>query len=389
MFRPIFSLLALLLWSVVAFSQNSASFTNSAAGRWPADKANAWYAKQPFLVGSNYAPAYAINQLEMFQPETFDLNAIDKELALAESIGMNTMRVFLHDLLWQQDSKGFTTRLNQFLDVCAKHKIRPMLVLFDSCWHPYPQLGKQPEPTPGVHNSGWLQSPGAAALTDVSQYPRLEGYVKGVMNAFKNDNRILMWDLWNEPDNTNANSYGEKSKKENIEPKNKVAIVTNLLPMVFQWARSVNPSQPLTAGAWTFWVNDWSDPAKWTPMERVSFENSDIVTFHQYSTPEALEKIIANLKKQGRPVICTEYMARGADSKFQTHLPIAKRQNVGMINWGFVAGKTQTYLPWDSWEQPYTGGREPKVWFHEVYKTDMTPYDPAEIPAIKTATGKR
>ncbi|TAE28167.1 MAG: 1,4-beta-xylanase [Cytophagales bacterium] len=389
MIRQSLSFTLLWLWSVIAFAQTPATLTSSAPGRWSADKAKAWSAKQPFLVGSNYAPAYAINQLEMFQPETFDLAAIDKELALAESIGMNTMRVFLHDLLWQQDPKGFTTRLNQFLDVCAKHKIRPMLVLFDSCWHPYPQLGKQPEPTPGVHNSGWVQAPGAAALTDVSQYPRLEAYVKGVVSAFKNDNRILMWDLWNEPDNTNATSYGEKSKKENLEPKNKVAVVTNLLPRVFEWARSVNPSQPLTSGPWIVRGNEWADPAKWFPIERVQFENSDVITFHQYSTPENLEKAIADLKKQGRPIICTEFMARGAGSKFQTHLPIAKRENVGMINWGFVGGKTQTYLPWDSWDKPYTGGREPSIWFHEVYKTDMTPYDSTEITAIKAAMGKK
>ena len=121
--------------------------------RWTAAKANTWYASQPFLVGSNYAPANAINELEMFQAESFDPKTIDKELAMAESLGMNTMRVFLHDLLWQ-DSAGFTNRLDQFLTICANHKIRPMLVLFDSCWDPLPKPGKQHEPVPGIHNSG-------------------------------------------------------------------------------------------------------------------------------------------------------------------------------------------------------------------------------------------
>lgn len=363
--------------------------TTESTGRWTAARANAWYATQPFLVGSNYAPAYAINQLAMFQAETFDIQAIDKELALAESIGMNTMRVFLHDLLWQQDAAGFTKRLDQFLAVCAKHRIRPMLVLFDSCWQPFPALGPQPEPTPGVHNSGWVQSPGAAALTDVSQYPRLESYVKGVVGAFKNDRRILAWDLWNEPDNTNATSYGEKSKKQNIEPANKVAIVTRLLPEVFRWARSAKPAQPLTAGVWQFWNGNWADLTTLTAIDRVQLEQSDIITFHQYADSVALLKAIAALKKLGRPLICTDYMARGAASKFQTHLPIAKREKVGMINWGFVAGKTQTYLPWDSWDKPYVDGREPTIWFHEVYRNDLTPYDQSEITAIRQATGKQ
>ena len=377
-------LLLSLLISTLSLAQ-----PNAEPGRWSSAKANAWYAKEPFLVGANYAPANAINELEMFQADTFDPATIDKELAMAEQIGMNTMRVFLHDLLWQ-DPAGFTKRLDQFLGLCAKHKIRPMLVLFDSCWDPYPKLGKQHDPTPGIHNSGWVQSPGADALSDVSQYPRLEAYVKGVVGAFKKDKRILAWDVWNEPDNTNDNSYGQNHtiKTELAKPR-KIAIVTKLLPHVFQWARAAGATQPLTSGVWVFRTpEDWQNPAKWTPMEKVQLENSDIITFHQYSNPDALEETIKAMLTFGRPVICTEYMARGVNSKFQSHLPIAKRAKVGMINWGFVAGKTQTFLPWDSWQKPYVNGREPSIWFHEVFKQDGTPYDPTEVTAIKQATSK-
>ena len=379
------SILIFLLISSMTFGQDM-----SAPGRWSAAKANAWYAKEPFLVGSNYIPADAINELEMWQADTFDPKTIDQELALAESLGMNTMRVFLHDLLWA-DSAGFTKRLDQFLGICAKHKIRPMLVLFDSCWDPRPELGKQRDPQPGIHNSGWLQSPGAYALTDVSQSPRLEAYVKGMVGAFKNDDRILAWDLWNEPDNANDNSYGQNHTLKTELPKDqKVAIILNLLPQVFGWARAAGASQPLTSGVWIYRGPDaWANPNKWTAMERVQFTNSDIITFHQYSNPTELEKVIPVLEKMGRPVICTEYMARGVNSKFQTHLPIAKKAKVGMINWGFMAGKTQTYLPWDSWQKPYVNGREPVIWFHEVYKQDGTPVDPAETAAIKQATGKQ
>ncbi|GAB2566875.1 cellulase family glycosylhydrolase [Spirosoma areae] len=373
----------------LCISTCSLAQSTTQTSRWSADKANAWYAKEPFLVGSNYAPANAINELEMFQAESFDPKLIDQELALAEGIGMNTMRVFLHDLLWQ-DPAGFTKRLDQFLTICAKHKIRPMLVLFDSCWDPYPKLGKQHEPTPGIHNSGWVQSPGADALSDVSQYPRLEAYVKGVVGAFKNDNRVLAWDIWNEPDNANDNSYGQNHTiKTELPKERKVAIVTNLLPQVFGWARSAGATQPLTSAPWLFeGTHDWGNPAKWTPMEKAQFENSDIITFHQYSNADALEKMIPVLQKMGRPIICTEFMARGVNSKFQTHLPIAKKAKIGMINWGFVAGRTQTFLPWDSWQKPYVNGREPAVWFHEVFKQDNSPVDPAEVAAIKQATAK-
>ena len=146
------------------FSLFTATISSAQSARWTEQRANDWYAQQPWLVGSNYIPATAINELEMWQADTFDPQRIDLELGWAESIGLNTMRVFLHDLLWQQDAPGFQKRIDTFLTIANKHHIRILFVLFDSCWDPYPQLGKQRDPRPGVHNSGWVQSPGAAAL---------------------------------------------------------------------------------------------------------------------------------------------------------------------------------------------------------------------------------
>src|SRR5438445_7931745 len=195
-----------IAWAVLLFAGALAA----QPARWTAGAANKWYAKEAWPVGSNYLPASAINELEMWQAETFDAAEIDKELGWAEGLGMNTMRVFLHDLPWKEDSAGFQKRIGVFLDICAKHKIKPMLVLFDSVWDPEPKLGKQREPRPGVHNSGWMQSPGAAALANENEYPRLQAYVEGVVGAFAKDQRILAWDLWNEPDNTNGASYGKQ-----------------------------------------------------------------------------------------------------------------------------------------------------------------------------------
>jgi hypothetical protein len=287
------------------------------------------------------------------------------------------MRVFLHDLLWQQDPEGFKKRLDTFLGIAAKHKIKPMLVLFDSVWDTNPQLGKQRAPRPGVHNSGWMQSPGAKALQDPAEYPRLEAYVKGVVGAFARDERILAWDIWNEPDNENGGSYGKS------EPKNKVALVLALLPKAFAWAREAGATQPLTCGVWK---GDWSSPEKMGEMERTQIDLSDVVTFHNYDSPTELERRINFLKRYNRPLICTEYMARGNGSFFIGSLPIFKRHNVGAINWGLVQGKAQTHLPWDSWEHPYTD-REPSIWFHEVFRMDGTPYIPEETEYIKRMIG--
>ena len=346
------------------------------AGRWSEAKANEWYAKQPWLVGSNYIPATAINELEMWQAATFDPKTIDKELGWAASLGMTTMRVFLHDLLWQQDAAGYRERINRFLDIAARHRIKPLLVLFDSCWDPHPKLGPQRAPKPGVHNSGWLQSPGARALQDPNEYPRLEAYVTGVVKAFGKDPRVLGWDVWNEPDNTNTSSYAAD------EPKNKVDLVVALLPQVFAWVRAAGAEQPLTSGVWK---GDWSSDDKLSPTERIQLEHSDVISFHNYDNGAEFEKRIVWLQRYRRPILCTEYMARGNGSTFEGSLPIAKKHKVAAINWGFVAGKTQTNLPWDSWQKPYVD-REPSVWFHEIFRQDGTPYKQDEVNLIRSLT---
>ena len=349
-------------------------------GRWTERKANDWYAQQPWLVGSNYVPKSAINQLEMWQDATFDPDQIDREFGWAESLGMNTMRVFLHDLLWQQDSAGFQKRIDRFLTVAARHHVRPVFVIFDSCWDPLPHLGTQHAPVPGVHNSGWVQSPGAIALEDTTQYPRLKAYVQGVIGAFGKDDRILAWDLWNEPGADNAGSYANK------ELKDKTARVTALLPLVFEWGREANPQQPLTSGVWD--IDTARDAAGQSELQQIQLRESDIITFHNYGWPENFKSEVAWLKKFNRPVICTEFMARSVGSTFDGVLPIARQERVGAINWGFVAGKTQTYLPWESWDHPYVQS-QPPVWFHEVLRADGTPYRQAEVDLIRQLTGKR
>ena len=346
-----------------------------AAGRerWTPAEANAWYAKQKWVVGSNYIPANAINQLEMWQGDSFDPAAIDKEFGWAQAMGMTTMRVFLHDALWQQDAPGFKQRIDAFLAIAARHGIKPLLVLFDSCWDPDPRLGPQHPPIPGVHNSGWVQGPGAKALADPAQYSRLEAYVKGVVSSFAKDDRILGWDVWNEPDNTNGSSYPDTSQARFDQ-------VARLLPQVFEWARSANPAQPLTSGIWHH--DHWEKLDGLNTVEKTQLTQSDVISFHDYSWPEIFEARAVSLASYGRPVICTEYMARGAGSTIDTVLAIGKRRNVGMINWGFVEGKTQTTLPWDSWQRPYTS-RPPVVWHHDLLYRDGTPYREREIEIIK------
>ncbi len=372
---------AFLLSILMATLVSSAS---SQTARWSEQKANQWYAHQPWLVGSNYIPKSAINELEMWQAPTFDPLEIDKELGWAEAMGMNTMRVFLHDLLWQQDAQGFRVRIDQFLQIASRHHIRPLFVLFDSCWDPLPRLGRQHPPVPGVHNSGWVQSPGANVLVDPGQYGRLKDYVEGVVGAFAKDDRILGWDIWNEPGAENEGSYS----KTELNIKDKIARVSALLPQAFAWAREAHPTQPLTSGVYD--IDPSADESKQDELAQIQLRESDIITFHNYSWPEDFKSEITWLRRLHRPVICTEYMARSVGSTFDTILPIAKREHVGAINWGLVAGKTQTYYPWESWQHPYVKD-EPPVWFHEVLHSDGKPYRQAEVDLIRqlTASAKK
>jgi hypothetical protein len=342
---------------------------------WTVEQANEWYQEQDWLVGCNFSPSTAINQLEMWQEDSFDPETIDRELGWAEDLGFNTARVYLHDLLWEQDSTGFLERIDEFLEISDSHGIKIMFVLFDGVWHPYPKLGTQPEPTPHVHNSGWVQSPGLEVLQDSTQDPRLERYVKGVIRHFAEDDRVLIWDIFNEPDNPNVSAYGD------IESKDKAELALRLLKKSFEWGREAGPSQPITSGVWR---GDYSDPKNLAPMDSFMLYNSDINSFHQYEGPEEFTEVMNHLKQYERPLLCTEYMARGNESTFQDILPIMKENNIGAYNWGFVAGKSQTVYPWDSWTKTYTA--EPELWFHDIFRTDGTPYRQAEVDLIKQLT---
>jgi len=347
---------------------------------WTKQHARAWADSAGWLAGSNFIPSSAINQLEMWQADTFDPRTIDRELGWGEGLGFNTMRVFLHDLLWQQDSVGFVKRVDEFLAIADRHHIRPMFVLFDAVWDPLPHLGKQRPPIPHLHNSGWVQSPGAAVLADTTQWPRLRAYVQGIVGHFANDRRVLAWDLFNEPDNVNRPAYIA------YEPIDKPERAFQLLRKTFEWARAVNPSQPLTAAPWKA---DWVDSTRTLPITAFMLANSDVITFHSYADSATVERELAALERWagGRPIICSEYMARPRGSTFEKIMPIFAREHVGAINWGFVSGKSQTIYPWDSWNREYTS--EPRPWFHDVFRRDGTPYDASEVTFIRRLTRQR
>ncbi|WP_116106677.1 cellulase family glycosylhydrolase [Lewinella sp. IMCC34191] len=332
------------------YAQDSVLETN----KWSPERAAEWYADHDWLTGANFNPSTAINQLEMWQEATFDPETIDRELGYAEGIGFNTMRVYLHSLAYKADPEGFKDRLDQYLEIADRHGILTMFVIFEDVWGTSPQIGEQPDPIPGTHNSGWVQDPGDPASREEENFPELEKYVKDLLTTFSDDERILMWDLYNEPGNSD-----------------KLTTSMPLLQNVFTWAREVNPSQPLTVGLW-----------RWDFQELNTFQaqHSDILTYHQYEGPREHQLIINLLKTHGRPMICTEYMARTNNSRFWNILPILKRENIGAINWGLVAGKSNTIYAWNT---PIEDGSEPNEWFHDIFRPDGTPYRKDETDLIR------
>ena len=374
--------------------------------RWSEKRIWDWYDNLPWLVGTNFITSSSINQLEFWQEKTFDVSLIEKELKFSASIGMNTHRVFLHDLLWQQDSIGFLERINKFLEISDRNEIKTLFVFFDDVWNPLPKLGKQPKVIPNVHNSGWVQSPGARILYDTLNHDKLESYIKGVVSKFANDSRIIGWDLYNEPGQKGIASHniskertielyrkiGVEITEDNysnydlnrIDPKDKKQVYTlSLLKKTVKWVREINPSQPITIGIYE-WDVEWDDKNNLSELNKYILNNSDIISFHSYGSKNEVLRRVNELKNYNRPLLCTEYIAREYQNTFENILPIFNDNKIGAYNWGLVSGKTNTIYPWKSWDSTYT--RPPKKWHHDIFYRDGNPYSSEEIEFIKSLT---
>ena len=319
---------------------------------------------------------------------------------------MNTHRVFLHDLLWQQDSIGFLERINKFLEISDRNEIKTLFVFFDDVWHPLPKLGKQPKAIPNVHNSGWVQSPGARILYDTLNHDKLESYIKGVVSKFANDSRIIGWDLYNEPGQKGIASHNISKERtielyrkigleitednysnydlNRIDPKDKKQVYTlSLLKKTVKWVREINPSQPITIGIYE-WDVKWDDKNNLSELNKYILNNSDIISFHSYGSKNEVLRRVNELENYNRPLLCTEYIAREYQNTFENILPIFNDNKIGAYNWGLVSGKTNTIYPWNSWDSTYT--QPPKKWHHDIFYRAGNPYSSDEIEFIKSLT---
>ena len=384
--KKIIKLICIIFLSLI-FIQCQKSPSPVADYRWTEERAWQWHNENGWMVGTNFNPSTSINQLEFWQEETYDRETIERELEWSAELGMNMHRVYLHNLLWDQDSIGFLERVDNYLNISESKNIKTLFVLLDDVWHPVPKLGKQPEPIPFVHNSGWVQAPGSEILGDSSRHDELKNYVKGVISHFADDKRVVGWDLYNEPDNVASsdpenlvNNINFRGLNRGPEVKEKHIYSLSLLKKIFMWAREVNPSQPLTVGLWKD-SETWNDIDNLSAIDRFAISNSDVISFHAYGDLEETRKKIEDLEQFNRPLLCTEYLARGEQNTFQIMLPLFKEKEIAAVNWGFVAGKTNTAFPWSSWQVEFDS--LPKIWHHDIYLPDKTPYDEKEIAFLK------
>lgn len=384
--KKIIKLICIIFLSLI-FIQCQKSPSPVADYRWTEERAWQWHNENGWMVGTNFNPSTSINQLEFWQEDTYDPETIERELEWSAELGMNMHRVYLHNLLWDQDSIGFLERVDNYLNISESKDIKTLFVLLDDVWHPVPKLGKQPEPIPFVHNSGWVQAPGSEILGDSSRHDELKNYVKGVISHFADDKRVVGWDLYNEPDNVASsdpenlvNNINFRGLNRGPEVKEKHIYSLSLLKKIFMWAREVNPSQPLTVGLWKD-SETWNDIDNLSAIDRFAISNSDVISFHAYGDLEETMKKIEDLKQFNRPLLCTEYLARGEQNTFQIMLPLFKEKEIAAVNWGFVAGKTNTAFPWSSWQVEFDS--LPKIWHHDIYLPDKTPYDEKEIAFLK------
>ena len=380
--KKLTNLLSLTFLSFI-FIQCQHTPSNDLDSRWSEERAWEWQKDNGWMVGSNFNPSTSINQLEFWQEDTYDPETIERELGWSAELGMNTHRVYLHNLLWDQDSLGFIKRIENYLEMSDRKGIKTLLVLFDDCWHPAPKLGKQPDPMPFVHNSWWVQSPGSAILGDSSRHHEVKNYVKGIITHFADDKRVIGWDLYNEPGNV---APTQKGHNEFAIKEDKDIYTLSLLRKAFKWAREVNPSQPLTTSIWKTWEkdDDWSKLEMLSDLSKFTLSNSDVISFHTYGDINEMKLRVEQLETYNRPIMCTEYLARSQGSTFQAMLPLLKEKQIAAINWGFVAGKTNTIFPWSSWDVDFTS--TPEVWHHDILMPDKTPFDQAEIDFIKEMT---
>lgn len=347
--------------------------------QWTTEQAQNWYQQQGWLCGFNYLPSTAVNWTDIWQAETFDAKTIDRELGWAADVGYNSLRINLPFIVWQHDRDGLIARIDRFLELADKRGLRTMLTLMDDCGFSgdEPYLGPQKAPVPGKHNSQAAASPGREIVCNRDAWPEVERYLRDIVRQFRDDRRVLLWDLYNEPGNRGIFSTGtvEVLYDEKLEH-----YALGLMQSAFRWVREEDPTQPLIVCAWKLPEEKENEVFYQHPLDQAALALSDVISFHAYTNTARMVAIIHQLQQLGRPLFCTEWLARHVGSLIEEQLPLMHTANIAPYQWGLVRGKTQTWLPW-----PVVMKNTPdycRLWFHDVFDENGIPFAKAEMALV-------
>lgn len=260
------------------------------------------------LRGANYVPSYARNDVQIWMD--YDAAVVDRELGYAERLKLNTVRVFLQVAVYEQDPQRFLDNFESFLSLCENHHIRMMPVIFDSCFGDFPDLGK-------YRDKDWMACPGQNRLGP-EHWPAMRKFVRDVVGEHKDDRRIVMWDVMNEP--TCTSFYQKEEDKQRIH---------TFVWQALDWVKAQKPSQPRTVGMMF---------SSELPLVQ---DKVDVLAFHNYRRDlrEDIQGVRAIARKLGKPAIINEVVRNDQPAPYA--MPILYEEKIGWCFWELMLGSTQ------------------------------------------------
>ena len=351
--------------------------------KWSKEKVWDWYNSRPWIRGCNFMSSDCANRVDQWQEYGFEerFETTKRELALVAETGFNSIRIIPEFIVWLKEHDGFMERFEHYIAEADKNGISCMVVLGNDCMPPKEEalkrmnLGEQHVDW-GYHGGrkvsqhGVFNGAGYSLLDEPEYAEKYYEFVREIVTKYKDDERILLWDVFNEPGNS-----GRKSMS-----------LPHLMKF-FEIIRNIDPIQPLTVGIWSQTV----DLDNLLEIEKIGLENSDIITYHNYSSYENNIEEMHLLKKLERPVMNTEWLARCCKNTVEEMFPLYFLEKIGCYCWGFVAGKYQTYEPHNNVWYNYKDNPDSYLnwdfdfskWFHDLYRPSLNPYVPKEIYLIK------
>lgn len=345
--------------------------------KWTTERAWKWYHTQKWIRGYCGYPSNCVNRIALWQEykheEVFE--QLDREFALAEKTGLNAVRAVLQFEVWQNQHDSFMRHLEEYFALADRHGLKVMLVLGNDCtvarsrWKPA-IFGEQHvdwgyhSGIKGGQHAGDYREAGYQLLDNPDVETQYYEMVEELAEKFGRDDRLQIWNVWNEIGNSNRNGLSVPAMEK-----------------FFEILREKHVMQPLTADVWKFDEN----MEIYTEAELRALELSDVISFHWYGSFDKTVQLIDNLKRYGRPLICTEWLNRYEGNDVEHLLPLFWLENIGSYHWGLMQGYSQTYEPWGGYFIRQQNGENLDLtkWQHDIYRFNGLPYVPQEIEVFR------